>query len=90
MGKEVTFKNRDRMIQIGISILTVRRLRGMSQEELAAKAGISRTYLAMIESPTAVHNFSLDVLFNIADALRVDPADLISTSVFPDKIIKNG
>ena len=37
MGKEIDFKNRDRLIQIGITISTVRRLRGMSQEKLAEK-----------------------------------------------------
>ena len=90
MGKDITFKNRDKLVQIGIAISTVRRLRNMSQEELADAADISRSHLSMIESPGIAYNFSLDVLFNIADALGVDPADLISTSVFPDKIIKNG
>ena len=34
-------------------------------------------------------SFSLEVFFNIADALDVDPADLIHASVFPDRIIAN-
>ena len=34
-------------------------------------------------------SFSLDVFFNIADALEIDPSDLITASVFPDKIFKN-
>ena len=36
----------------------------------------------------ALH-ISLDVFFDIADALEVDPADLINASVFPDRIIKS-
>lgn len=87
MGKEVTFKNVDRLIQIGIAIATLRKLRGMSQDDLAEKSGISRSLLSMIEAPGMAHNFSLDAFYNISDALEIDPADLINASVFPDKVI---
>ena len=30
----------------------------------------------------------LELLFDIADALEVDPADLISASMIPDKMLK--
>lgn len=63
MGKDVTFKNRDRFIQIGIAISTLRKIRGMSQEQLAEKAGISRSLLSCIEAPGIAHSFSLDVFF---------------------------
>ena len=87
MSKEnPTFKNRDRFIQLGITIATLRRLRGMSQEQLAYDACISRSHLSAIEAPNMVRAFSMDAFFNIADALEVDPADLISASVLPDKI----
>ena len=89
MGKNVKFKNRDRFIQLGIAISTMRRMQGMSQEELAEKAGISRTHLSMIEAPNAAHSFSLEVFYDIADALEVDPAVLINASVFPDNIIRH-
>lgn len=87
MSKEVSFKNRDRFIQLGTAILALRRLRGLTQEKLAEKAGISRSQLSVIEAPNMAHCFSLEVFFDIADALDVDPADLINASVFPDKII---
>lgn len=89
MYKNVEFKNRDRFIQIGIAISTIRRVQGMSQEQLAEKANISRVMLSNIEAPNRVHNFSLQVLFNISDALNVLPQELISMSVFPEDIIKN-
>ena len=89
MGKNVKFKNRDRFIQLGIAISTMRRMQGMSQEELAEKAGISRTHLSMIEAPNAAHSFSLEVFYDIADALGIDPAVLINASVFPENIIKH-
>lgn len=89
VGKNVEFKNRDRFIQLGIAIATMRRVRGMSQEKLAEEAHISRAYLSRIEAPGIAHGFSLEAFFNIADALEVDPAVLINASVFPDSIIKH-
>ena len=86
MRKEVSFKNRDRFIQLGIAIASLRKLRGMSQEKLAEKAGISRALVSVIEAPGMASPFSLEVFFNIADALEIDPADLINASVFPDRI----
>ena len=89
MSKEVEFKNRDRFIQLGIAIAALRKMRGMSQEKLAEKSGVSRSHISAIEAPGLVRPFSLDVFFNIADALAIDPADLIQATVFPDKIFKN-
>ncbi len=88
MSKEVEFKNRDRFIQLGIAIAALRKLRGLSQEKLAEKAHISRSLVSSIEAPGIANGFSLEAFYNIADALEVDPADLINASVFPDKIIK--
>lgn len=88
MGKEVEFKNRDRFIQLGIAIAALRKIRGLSQEKLAEKAGISRSLLSVIEAPGLAHGFSLEVFFNLADALDIDPADLIRTAIFPDQVMK--
>ena len=87
MGKEVDYKNRDRFIQLGIAISTLRRIRGLSQEKLAEKANISRSLLSNIEAPNMAYSFSLDVFYNIADALEIAPEDLIKASVFPDGVI---
>ena len=88
MSKTVSFKNHDRFVQIGIAIVALRKLCGRSQEKLAEKAGISRSLLSVIEAPGTAHNFTLDVFFDIADALNVDPADLISASMIPEKMLK--
>ena len=88
MSKEdISFKNRDRFIQLGIAIAALRKMRGMSQEQLADRANISRSHLSAIEAPGMVRAFSMDIFFNIADALDVDPADLINASLFPDYIL---
>lgn len=88
MNSEAAFRNRDRFIQLGIAISTLRKMRGMSQEQLAEKAAISRSHLSAIEAPGIARPFSLEVFYNLADALEVDPADLIRASVFPDRILK--
>ena len=87
MSKEVSFKNRDRFIQLGITIATLRRLRGYSQEQLADKAGISRTLLSLIEAPGQAKGFSLEVFLDLADALAVDPSELLKASVIPEKLL---
>ena len=87
--KKLNSKNRDRFIQLGTAILTLRKMRGMSQEQLSEKSNVSRSHISAIEVPGIVCPFSLDVFFNITDALDVNPADLINASVFPDKILKN-
>ena len=89
MSKDTEFKNRDRYIQLGIAISTLRKMRGLSQEQLAERANVSRSHISSIEAPGIARPFSLEVFFNIADSLEIDPADLINASVFPDKVIRN-
>lgn len=89
MGKEgVSFQNRDTFIQLGIAISTLRRIRGMTQDQLAEKANISRAHLSAIEAPGMVRGMSLDAFFNIAAALDIAPEDLIRASLFPDNVLK--
>ena len=68
---------------------TMRKQLGFSQEQLAEKANVSRSHISSIEAPGIARPFSLEVFFNIADALEIEPADLIRASVFPDKIINS-
>lgn len=87
MSKEVGFKNRDRFVQLGLTIAAVRKMKGLSQEKLAEKAQISRSHLSSIEAPNIVRPFSLEVLYNISDALDVEPGDLLNASSFPDQLL---
>lgn len=82
MSKEVSPTNRDRFIELGIKIGALRKMRGMSQEQLAEKAGMSRSHLSSIEGPNSVRPFSLEVFFNIADALDIAPEELLKPA-FP-------
>lgn len=79
--KEVEFKNRDRFIELGLTISSLRKMKGMSQEELAEKAHMSRSHLSAIEAPNVIRSFSLEMLFNIADALGVKAGDLLNHTI---------
>jgi transcriptional regulator with XRE-family HTH domain len=61
--------------KVASRIKRLREQRGMTQEALAAKAGISRAYLARIE--TARHEPTLTVLEKLAKALRVKVGRLL-------------
>ena len=56
---------------LGLNISIYRKSRGLSQSELAELVNISRTHMSRIE--TADCAVSLDVVFDIADALGVSP-----------------
>jgi transcriptional regulator with XRE-family HTH domain len=64
-----------RMRAVGDRIRTARNERHLSQEALAERAGIARSYLNRIETQGA--NISLHVLYGIADALGVHHTDLL-------------
>lgn len=58
--------------EIGRRVAFYRTMRGLSQEELAANIGISKSYLSKIEAANSEVEFSLYVLFSIAEGLRLD------------------
>ena len=81
MENQVGAQNQSRLIELGLTIATVRKLEGLSQEMLAERAKISRSHLSSIEAPRIARPFSLEVLHNLADALGVRAEDLLSASV---------
>ena len=70
-------KHSERYKNIGIKISKYRIKKGLTQEQLANKVGISYSYMTQIEAPNVVKKMSLEVLFDIADVLRVDIKDLL-------------
>lgn len=62
--------------QLALNISYYRKKRGLTQLQLAEKAGISRTHMSNIESPNFPTPFSSTTLFRICDALEVELADL--------------
>ena len=62
MSKTVEFSNRDRFIELGLTIAALRKMKGMSQEQLAEKAKISRSHLSSLEAPNALEVRAGDLL----------------------------
>ena len=53
----------------------IRHARGMSQDDLAYEADMSRSYLSQLEK--GVFNVSLKIIGKLADVLNVEPGDFL-------------
>ena len=61
--------NRELSINFGVRVRTLRNILGLSQEKLAERAGVHRTYIGMIER--GEKNITLSNIEKIASALGV-------------------
>ncbi|MCJ2110507.1 helix-turn-helix transcriptional regulator [Methylobacterium sp. E-025] len=61
--------------RVGLNVQRIRRSRGLSQEELAARASVHQTYLSGVES--GKRNPTILILDRIANALAVDLTELV-------------
>lgn len=61
---------------LGLTIAYYRKLRGLTQAELAEATNLSRTHISNIEAPNGKTSISLNKLFDIADVLEVPLKDL--------------
>lgn len=61
----------DKYRQLGLKISYYRKLRGITQEQLAEKLGLSAAFIGHVEAPNINKAISLDTLFDIADALEI-------------------
>lgn len=61
---------------LGLTIAYYRKLRGLTQAELAEATNLSRTHISNIEAPNGKTSISLNKLFDIADVLEVPVKDL--------------
>lgn len=69
-------KGRSVAIAFGKVLRETRERSHISQEELAAAAGLDRTYVSMLER--GVRQPTIETLFRLASALDVTPSSLIS------------
>ena len=79
------FENRDYYIELGEHICYYRKRANLTQQELANRINVSRTYISRIENSNYSQSFSLEVLFNISRALNVPPKYFFETFPEPDK-----
>lgn len=76
--KEITkADNSQRYIELGYNIAYYRKHAGLTQEQLAERAGISRPHMGAIEAPKLCRPISLELLFNLANALGIEPHKLL-------------
>ena len=71
------FDHSQKYIEIGYNIAYYRKHAGITQEQLAEKVGISRAHLGAIEAPKLCRPISLELLFNVAQVLNVEPYKLL-------------
>ena len=62
-------------IIVNLDVMMARRK--ISAGELAERVGISRQHMGAIEAPNLCRPISLDLLFNIAAVLDIEPAKLL-------------
>jgi len=62
--------------QFGQKVRSKRQALGFSQEQLAEKAGLHRTYVSDVER--GARNISLINIAQLAKALKVKPSDLLT------------
>lgn len=63
----------------GRNVRTIRRLRELSQEELADRAGVYRSHITLIERGEI--NFTIDTMEAIAHAMDLEVRDLLDPAL---------
>jgi transcriptional regulator with XRE-family HTH domain len=58
---------------VATNLRRLRHAKGLSQEELADRAGINRNYVGMLEREQ--HSATVDMLEKLAEILQEDPAE---------------
>ena len=77
MKNDNVLKYKDEFVALGLKIGYIRRMRGMTQEQLADKAGISAGFLSQVEAPNMAVGISLATLFSLAEALDLPASKLL-------------
>ncbi len=74
----IAFDNRSKYIELGYNVAYYRKHMGLTQEALAEKLGVSRQHIGAIEAPNILRPISLELLFNLATVLEIEPAKLVT------------
>jgi len=61
----------EKFFRLGLNIAYYRKLKGITQLQLAEAVNISRTHMSNIEAPNVHTSLSLETLFSIADTLEI-------------------
>lgn len=72
-ASDTIFDNSERYRDLGCAIAYYRKRKNLTQEQVADRVGISRQHMGAIEAPNMVRAISLEVVFNIATVLEIEP-----------------
>lgn len=72
-----TRENASRYRKMGLQIAYYRKLNNLTQEQLAEMLNVSPGYISQVESQSKTQPISMDLLFNIADVLEIQPKQLL-------------
>lgn len=72
---------------LGLNISYYRKLKGLTQMQLAEAIDISRTHMSNIEAPNMPTSISLDTLLNIADTLDIPAASLLHFGSYSEQSV---
>ena len=67
------FDNTERVENLSYAIGYYRKKKGYSQEKMAELLGVSRQHVASVEAPGMNRGVSLELIFNIATVLEIEP-----------------
>lgn len=76
-------EHKERYREIGYRIAQCRKYKNMTQAQLAKKLHTSRQHIGAIEAPNVRRKLSMDLLFDIADALGVEPRYFLECQDIP-------
>ena len=62
---------------LGLKISYYRKLKGLTQEQLAEMINKNLAFIGAVEAPNVKRTISLDTLFDIANALDIPPYKLL-------------
>ena len=74
---EAQFDNSQRIENLSYAIGYYRKKKNLSQEQMAEMLGISRQHLSAVEAQGVKRGLSLELLFNIATVLEIEPYMLL-------------
>lgn len=69
----------DKYKRLGLKISYYRKVKGMTQEQLAEELGKSLSFIGAVEVPNIDRTISLDTLFDISDVLEIPASKLLDT-----------
>ena len=72
-------KRDEQLKRIGLNISLQRKLKGITQAQLAEMVNISRTHMSNIEAPKVKTALSIDLLLDIANVLEIEPGILFQS-----------